>query len=185
MIINNVYDKETHMSQKENVFKVVCAVIGGEENIVNNKVDLNTEQRKEVVGILIEATLRDEIVIGGKSKNYDHTTEEGMKNVKEYWPGTLNNWLRKDTRLNGGEPYKTKNPGSRTGIHNKEIKATRGYIKQLEAKQAAGEDVSELLHKATTILDKLLAEEAAKKAEKAGTAVNMDDLPEELKALAM
>ena len=170
------------MSQKEVVFNAIVEVAG---NPVDSTITLDKEQRKAVAAILVEATVNGEITIGGKGKNYDHTTDEGMSNIVKYWPGTINNWLRKDTRLNGGEKYVTKNPGSRTGMHNKEIKATRGFIKSLEAKAAQGEDVSEMLERAQATLDKLLAAEAAKKAERQAGNFSADDLPAELRDLAM
>ena len=47
----------------------------------------------------------------------------------------------------------------------------------------SNEDAQALLEKATAILEKLMAEEAAKKAEKTGKSFNADDLPEELRDL--
>lgn len=169
------------MSQKELVFNAIVSVVG---EIEDNTVHLTKDQRKQVADIMVQHTVNGDITIGGKNKSYDITTEEGMKNVKEYWPGTINNWLRKDTRLNGGEPHQIKNPGSRS--QNKQIKSTRAFIKQCQdilATDADNEEVQAKLEKAQAVLEKLMAEEAAKKAEKAGKSFNADDLPEELRDL--
>lgn len=168
------------MSQKEIIFNAIVEVAGSP---VDNTISLTKDQRKEVAAILVQATVDGQIKINGKTKNYDFTTEEGMQNVENYWPGTIDNWLRKDTRLNGGVKYETKNPGSRAGMQNKQVKATRGYIKSLEEAQANGEDVSEKLELATSTLEKLLAEEAIKRAEKLRKKYSADDLPEELRHL--
>jgi hypothetical protein len=41
----------------------------------------------------------------------------------------VSNWQRKDTRLNGGDKYETKNPGSRTGSQDEQVKAMRNLLK--------------------------------------------------------
>jgi hypothetical protein len=50
-----------------------------------------------------------EMTDAARAKYHSHELMVG------YCKGLLNNWLRKDLRLNGGEPYKAKNPGSRQG----------------------------------------------------------------------
>ena len=42
--------------------------------------------------------------------------------LMKYIPGLTNNWVRKDTRLNGGTQYVPKNPGSRTGSGDEQLK---------------------------------------------------------------
>lgn len=48
--------------------------------------------------------------------------------LKKYVSGLLNNWMRKDKELNCGEVYKAKNPGSRAGSQNPEIKEMRKLL---------------------------------------------------------
>jgi len=42
--------------------------------------------------------------------------------LRKYIPGLVNNWVRKDTRLNGGVKYVPLNPGSRTGTGDEALK---------------------------------------------------------------
>jgi hypothetical protein len=50
--------------------------------------------------------------------------------MSKYVSGLKSNWLRKDTRLNGGVEYTPKNPGSRAGVSDPQLKA----LKQLAIK---------------------------------------------------
>ena len=43
-------------------------------------------------------------------------------------PGLVNNWLRKDGRLNGGVKYTAKNPGSRSGSGDEAIRAMKTLL---------------------------------------------------------
>lgn len=53
--------------------------------------------------------------------------------LKKYVSGLLNNWMRKDKELNCGEVYKTKNPGSRAGSADPQIKELRKLLKVTES----------------------------------------------------
>lgn len=58
-----------------------------------------------------------------------HDTEA---KVASYVSGLVNNWFRKDKRLNGGNKYETKAPGSRAGAGDEQLKA----LKALRATKA-------------------------------------------------
>lgn len=51
--------------------------------------------------------------------------------LKSYTSGLVSNWLRKDKRLNGGTQYVAKNPGSRAGSSDPELKAMRALLSTL------------------------------------------------------
>ena len=50
--------------------------------------------------------------------------------LSSYVSGLISNWLRKDTRLNGGGKYVAKNPGSRAGQGDEQMKTLRALSKQ-------------------------------------------------------
>lgn len=50
--------------------------------------------------------------------------------LSAYVSGLISNWVRKDTRLNGDEKYTAKNPGSRTGQSDEQMKTLRALAKQ-------------------------------------------------------
>jgi len=104
------------MSQKEAVFAAVCAVIG---STPDGKVELSKEQRTQVNMIVFE---------GFRAQTVGLDRDFTDADLKKYVSGLTSNWLRKDTRLNGGEKYAAKNPGSRAGATDPSIKAMRALL---------------------------------------------------------
>ncbi len=52
--------------------------------------------------------------------------------LSTYVSGLVSNWLRKDTRLNGNTKYVAKNPGSRAGASDEQLKALRLLANQFK-----------------------------------------------------
>lgn len=52
--------------------------------------------------------------------------------VLKYIPGLVNNWVRKDPRLNGGAKYVAKNPGSRQGSGDEMVKNMKLLLSTIE-----------------------------------------------------
>ena len=111
------------MNQKECVFGAVAAYL--EEN--NRLYELDSKQpiqlsktdKSTIVSMVCAA--RSEMELSSEADQKYDTPQK----FKTYANGLVNNWLRKDTRLNGGERYVTKNPGSRAGQGDDTIKALR------------------------------------------------------------
>lgn len=107
------------MTQKEAVFQAVCNVTGhtGEGQVVISK-----EQRAQVNAILFE---------GFRAGSIELDREYTDSDLKSYVSGLQSNWLRKDKRLNGGTQYVAKNPGSRAGSTDPQLKAMRALLSTL------------------------------------------------------
>lgn len=103
------------MTQGEAVFTAVSEVVGE----IDGKVELNKAQL-ETVHSKVLAMFQSGMTV--HSKNPDEAA------LIKYIPGLVNNWLRKDKRLNGGETYVTKKPGSRSGSGDESIKAMRTLL---------------------------------------------------------
>jgi len=103
------------MKQKDAVFAAIVNVFGEVEGH-NVCTEITTEQRKQVNTILFE---------GFRAGDIDLDREFSDTDLKQYCSGLQSNWLRKDTRLNGGVKYVAKNPGSRAGSGNAELKSIR------------------------------------------------------------
>ena len=84
------------MSQKEIVYQVICGFVKDQGLKVDGRVELTKSQKLSVVGIMVELTQQGRVEI--KSEKEKH-------NPHKYWVGCVNNWLRKDIRLNGGNNY--------------------------------------------------------------------------------
>jgi len=103
------------MNQKTATYEAIKSVIDFEDNTV---VTLTKDQKAEVKAILVEQFENNEIEL--KSEQED---------LGKYVNGLINNWLRKDKRLNGNIEYKAKNPGSRAGQGDAQIKNLRLLLK--------------------------------------------------------
>ena len=86
--------------------------------VVNNKALLTKAEREKVICLLVEGFEQDKIELSSKQED-----------LRKYTVGLLNNWLRKDTRLNGGDKYEAKNPGSRSGSADPVVKNLRLMLK--------------------------------------------------------
>ena len=100
------------MKQKDAVYQAVLNVCGEQDGVY----EPTKEQRSSVNAILFEGVRAGSISID---------TEFDDAKLKQYVSGLQSNWLRKDTRLNGGVKYVAKNPGSRTGNTDPSLKAMR------------------------------------------------------------
>ena len=104
------------LNQKEAVFQAVVGVTGfaGEGTCEPTR-----EQKAMIHQVLVE---------GFRSGKIKIDTQYPDEKLKQYVVGLLNNWLRKDTRLNGGSAYVPKNPGSRQGSGDAQLKALRALM---------------------------------------------------------
>ena len=157
------------MKQVDGVFKAICEVKGTES--FDGAVALTSEERVTVVAMVAKGLHEGEIDLSERAKEkYD--TEEKL--ASKYVPGLVNNHLRKDLRLNGGVPYKPKNPGSRTGSGDKLLQE----LKKLKSTLTDEDEIAQVQGE----IDKRIAEIRASKMQK--IEIDKDILPDELKHLA-
>jgi hypothetical protein len=103
------------ISQKEAVFQAVTNVCGESDSAYTP----SKEQRAQVNNILFEGFRSGTVEL-------DKTMEDSA--LKAYVSGLQSNWLRKDKRLNGNVGYVAKNPGSRAGSGDAQLKAMRALL---------------------------------------------------------
>ena len=125
------------MTQKEAVFQAVTNVVGVQDGAYQP----TKEQRASVNQILFE---------GFRSGSIECETEYTDSELKGYVSGLQSNWLRKDKRLNGNTKYVAKNPGSRAGSSDAQIKALRALM----STKSDASEVAEI----QSFIDKRLAE---------------------------
>ena len=144
-------------NQKETVFSTVVSFYGDKfENGMNHTKD----NKGLIVDILLESY-----------DNNEWEVKSSQENMRNYTVGLLNNHLRKDVRLNGGEKYKSKNPGSRTHQKDDQVKNMRLLLK--------GFDEGSVEHtKIKKILDERIKELSVEKID-----VDVNSLPKELRSL--
>ena len=131
---------------------------------------LTAEDKKSITESLCNGFMNGEIQMSSDSfEKYSKSETE----LKKYVIGLINNWIRKAPELNGGTTYQAKNPGSRAGSGDEQIKALKALIKTI-----ADEEVKREIQQA--INDRLAEIKPAKTVE-----INVDALPEHLKHLAV
>jgi hypothetical protein len=137
------------ITQGEAVYQAVVSVCGEQDG--------KYEPTKEQLTAIHESVLA--MFQGGLTV---HSKNPTVEQLNKYIPGLVNNWLRKDQRLNGGTTYVPKNPGSRSGSGDEAIKAMKTLLSitsDEDAKQAIQLEIdkrlSELKPKATVDVSKL------------------------------
>lgn len=145
------------MTQGEAVFRAVCAVLG---ETPSGRVELTDEQLSAV---------EQNVFMSFKNGETVHSKGANDAGLKKYVPGLVNNWLRKDLRLNGGTKYQAKNPGSRSGTGDESVRAMKTLLSMTTDEDARAEIQSEI--------DKRLSEIKPK------AVIDASKLPESLRYL--
>ena len=154
------------LSQKESVFQAVTSLI----DVGNTVVELTKDQRSEVIAMVTQSIVQGETEFSAEAKAKYKTESD----VKGYVNGMVSNWLRKDTRLNGGTKYEIKNPGSRAG-QGDEILAN---LKNLKATMTDAAHIAVIDEHIETRKSELAKAKPTKQVK-----INFDLLPDDLKAL--
>ena len=89
--------------------------------------------------------------------------------LKKYISGLVNNWIRKAKEFNNGQAYKAKNPGSRAGSQDPQIREMRKLLNVTADEEAKA--------KIQAAIDAKLAEIKASKQPE----VNLEAIPAELR----
>lgn len=163
------------MKQRDAVYNAITSVFADAgvhfEDGMNVEGLLTKELRSKVHAIVSEGFTSGSIDFEKTPAN-----EEKLANVSKlnaYVSGLISNWVRKDTRFNGGEAYRVKNPGSRMGSSDEQLKTLRALAKQYSGTE------KEAIIKAQ--IDKRTAELRAAKAKTPSfTADQLASLPSEL-----
>lgn len=127
------------VTQKEAVYVAITSVL--KENGVHFEEGtdvsnvISKDHRAQVNYILFE---------GFKSGHIQLEREFSDSELKAYVSGLQSNWIRKDTRLNGNTKYEPKNPGSRAGATDPQIKAMKLLLSTLTDATERAEVESEI-----------------------------------------
>jgi hypothetical protein len=103
------------LNQKEATYQAIINVCGVHDGPYNP----TKEQRAQVNAILVAGFMAGSIEL-----ERSFTESE----LKAYVSGLQSNWLRKDKRLNGGIKYEAKNPGSRAGMGDAQLREMKKLL---------------------------------------------------------
>lgn len=165
----------TKVTQRQAVYQAVISVLNEAgiffEDGQNAKEVMTKEHRAQVNTILAFGFTSGEIEL--KDTESNRTKLSDPSEMKEYVSGLQSNWLNKDTRLNGGVDHEIKNPGSRAGTGDSQLKALRSLL----AISTDTVDKAEL----QGYIDARVTE-IAKTKPKASVTIDFSSLPAELQA---
>jgi hypothetical protein len=155
------------MKQNDAVFQAVCEVLG--TSSFSEAVELTKEQRESVVGIVADGLFNGAVDFSTEAKVKYNTAAK----IRSYTSGLVSNHLRKDKRLNGDTKYEAKNPGSRAGSGDAQLKALKA-LKSTVTDETTLSEIDEAIASRTNALQ----------ASKVKTIeINSDALPEHLRYL--
>lgn len=121
-------------SQRDAVYAATVAVLSDAGIQFEDGMDVETVMSKDLRGsiaaIMFEGFKAGTISLEDTPSNREKLASPAKLNT--YVSGVVSNWFRKDTRLNGGEKYVAKNPGSRAGATDPQLKALRQLFGQFK-----------------------------------------------------
>ena len=158
-------------TQRNAVFAAICNIRQVES--FDGPVTLTKDERGLVHQMVCEGFRSGTIEFENTPANQEKLASDSK--LSGYVSGLISNWLRKDTRLNGGGKYVAKNPGSRAGQSDEQMKTLRAL-----AKQFAGTDKEQVV---LAQIEKRKSELAAAKVKSVElTPEQIDALPADVKA---
>lgn len=120
------------MKQRDAVYSAVTSVLSDAGVHFEDGMDvapmLTKEYRGAVQAIVVEGFTSGKIAFEDSEANREKLSNPAKLNA--YVSGLISNWVRKDKRLNGNSSYVAKNPGSRTGSSDEQLKTLRALKKQ-------------------------------------------------------
>ena len=164
------------IKQRDAVFEAVTAVVG---ELDGSPVSLTKDQRKSVI---------DAVTANIVSGNVDFSTTAAQKydsseKIRTYVSGLVTNWLKKDSRLNGGEKYTPANPGTGTpNLKDEQLKAMK-LLRKTFVESGETDKVEQVDIAIKQRLEDLKVAKTSKTPAKPKEEIDMSLVPDELKAM--
>lgn len=113
------------LSQKDAVFSAIQTHFGttGRSFVEGERVELSRDERAAVTEIIVNGINSGDVAFSADAAEKHNSPEK----LRSYVTGMIGNWLTKDKRLNGGEKYSPKNPGSRVGQGDEVLKNLKAF----------------------------------------------------------
>jgi hypothetical protein len=156
------------MSQKDAVYQAITNAF--------KEADIDFESGTDVAYDLMDKNIRLEVMntLIGQFRTGAIKLEKnfGDDKLKNYVGTLINNWMKKDTRLNGDATFSIKNPGSRVGQTDPLIKELRKMLKATKGTQAEAEVKIQIRKRQEALRDDMIK----------NININVTILPPELRA---
>lgn len=145
------------MKQSDAVFAAISNVFAQNNLSIEGSVkdQLTKTLKEQVCAIVVEGFKSGKVDLSDEARAKFDTDQK----LKSYTNGMITNWVNKDKRLNGGVKYEAKNPGSRAGAGDAQLKALKALMSQVddaakpEIQAAIDARIAELKPDSTTEID--------------------------------
>lgn len=123
------------MNQRQGVYVTTMNVLGEHGISFDDGGDVSAVVTDKIRGDIMN------VIVAGFQAGEIEMSEEGRakyaeeKKLRCYVSGLISNWFRKDPRLNGNVKHEIKNPGSRAGAGDDQLKALK-LIREAKADDA-------------------------------------------------
>lgn len=125
------------VTQRQAVYSAVKSVFAEHNMEFHDGIDaksvMTKEHRAQVNAILCVGFMTGQVEFKDTESNRAKLADQSL--LKEYVSGLQSNWLAKDERLNGGVDHEIKNPGSRSGSGDPQLKALRALLSTVDESQ--------------------------------------------------
>ncbi len=113
------------MNQRESVYQATINVLADHNVAWDGNTPVAKVVTKELRASIISAVTQSILVGETEMSAEGRAKYPGEKKMAVYVTGLVNNWFRKDSKLNGNTKYVAKAPGSRAGSGDEQIKALK------------------------------------------------------------
>lgn len=134
------------VNQKQAVYAAITSVLAEEGIHFEDGMDISGVMTRE-----LRAQVNQILFEGFKSGSIELDREFTDSELKGYVSGLQSNWIRKDTRFNGGTKYVAKNPGSRAGVGDPQLKAMKALLATLTKPEDRSEVEAEIAKRVAEI----------------------------------
>lgn len=163
------------LNQHQAVFQATKFILGSEfKEGVDIKTYITKEQRAAVIDLVVDMFQKNEAELSERARAKFDTVQK----LRTYTNGLVTNWFNKGKDLNGGVDYEVKNPGSRAGAGDEQLKTLKNLKANLVLKGASAEAIAKVDAVIEARISAITETSAVKLKE-----VNVELLPEELRGL--
>jgi hypothetical protein len=129
---NYLFEEDIQMKQRDAVYSAITSTLEDAGISFEDGMDVSTvltpELRKSAHAIVTEGFTSGKIAFESNASNNEKLANPAKLN--SYVSGLISNWVRKDKRLNGDVSYVAKNPGSRVGSGDEQVKTLRALFRK-------------------------------------------------------
>lgn len=123
------------MKQKDAVYNAIVSAFATANVTFSEGMDVGPTMKDKTLRAAVQSEIEAGFLAGTIDFEPTASNKEKMSTpakLSQYVSGLISNWIRKDERLNGNVKYEAKNPGTRVGSTDPQLKALRQLASQFK-----------------------------------------------------